>query len=67
MSDKKEAVKGEVPVKVVRVYVSCPDDGGTLKSAGYSHPTAPPIYPHFCETCGQKFNLGKTYPAIEYR
>jgi hypothetical protein len=54
------------PVHAYRAEVYC-KCGGELQNDGYMYPTYPPMYPHVCNMCGHKENLGSTYPKIEYR
>jgi len=52
-------------VKTIRVTLQC-ECGGEMKPTGVFLTMYPPLYPHFCEKCGNGENLNTTYPYIDY-
>lgn len=55
------------PVTAYQIDMQCDQCGaGQMRPGKFSHPTNPPQYPHWCNSCGHTDTYRKVYPYISY-
>lgn len=55
----------KTPMQAVRVTLEC-DCGTEMTFDGMMLPTAPPMYRHFCKSCGAKHNARAPFPTTAF-